>query len=195
MKICRDWPLPHLMELMVCCCCIGTVTMLALECYYNLICCSFTYFFEYLLHCFIGSKLCHYIYFDVIRIMASEVCATNMRWRVLCKALHKIWKGLVWWQDAWSRSARKTMDPSFCFLVRLFSNWMIPGFLSCLTWMLQMMHFHTDRPMWLNRRNVNGDWVVATPDTCSMSVDEGVEFVIVASDGLWDSFKRWDLCL
>lgn len=37
---------------------------------------------------------------------------------------------------------------------------------------------------------MNGDWVVATPDTCSMSVDEGVEFVIVASDGLWDSFKR-----
>ena len=79
MKVCWDWPLPHLMELMVCCCCIGTVTMLVLECYYNLICCSFTYYFEYLLHCFIGFKLCHHIYFDVIRIMASEVCATNMR--------------------------------------------------------------------------------------------------------------------
>jgi serine/threonine protein phosphatase PrpC len=36
---------------------------------------------------------------------------------------------------------------------------------------------------------VNGDWVVARPDTCSMSVDEGVEYVIVVSDGLWDSFK------
>lgn len=31
--------------------------MLALQCYYNLICCSSTYFFEYLLHCFTGSKL------------------------------------------------------------------------------------------------------------------------------------------
>lgn len=40
-----------------------------------------------------------------------------------------------------------------------------------------------------NGKNLNGEWLIATPDTSSMSLNEEVEFLIIASDGLWDSLK------
>jgi serine/threonine protein phosphatase PrpC len=39
-----------------------------------------------------------------------------------------------------------------------------------------------------NQRNLNGEWLIAAPDTSSL-VDEDAEFLILASDGLWDSLK------
>ena len=46
----------------------------------------------------------------------------------------------------------------------------------------------------LNRRskNLNGEWLTAQPETSSMLVQEDVEFIILASDGLWDSLKRYE---
>ncbi|KAG0625873.1 hypothetical protein M758_2G085700 [Ceratodon purpureus] len=41
----------------------------------------------------------------------------------------------------------------------------------------------------MRSRNLNGEWLTATPDTSSMLVEEEVEFIILASDGLWDSLK------
>jgi serine/threonine protein phosphatase PrpC len=45
----------------------------------------------------------------------------------------------------------------------------------------------------LNRRSkkLDGEWLTASPDTSSMLVPEDAEFVILASDGLWDSLKRY----
>lgn len=48
-----------------------------------------------------------------------------------------------------------------------------------LTWLL------------LSRRNLSGEWLIAAPDTSSMLVNEEAEFLILASDGLWDSLKRY----
>lgn len=41
-------------------------------------------------------------------------------------------------------------------------------------------------------KNVDGEWLIATPDTTSMLLQDEVEFIIVASDGLWDSLKSAD---
>lgn len=38
--------------------CIGTATMLALECCYNSICCTNTYLFDYCLRCLYSSRFC-----------------------------------------------------------------------------------------------------------------------------------------
>jgi serine/threonine protein phosphatase PrpC len=40
------------------------------------------------------------------------------------------------------------------------------------------------------RKKLDGEWLVALPDTSHIDVDEDMEFIILASDGLWDSFKR-----
>ena len=50
----------------------------------------------------------------------------------------------------------------------------------------------TDSVVFTNRKNVNGEWLTALPDTASMLLEEEVEFIILASDGLWDWFKRYD---
>jgi protein phosphatase 2C family protein 2/3 len=40
------------------------------------------------------------------------------------------------------------------------------------------------------RKKLDGEWLVALPDTSHIYVEEDMEFIILASDGLWDSFKR-----
>jgi protein phosphatase 1A len=40
------------------------------------------------------------------------------------------------------------------------------------------------------RMNLAGTWLSVTPDVKQVELDEDVEFIIIASDGLWDSFKR-----
>jgi protein phosphatase 2C family protein 2/3 len=40
------------------------------------------------------------------------------------------------------------------------------------------------------RKKLDREWLVALPDTSHIDVDEDMEFIILASDGLWDSFKR-----
>jgi serine/threonine protein phosphatase PrpC len=40
------------------------------------------------------------------------------------------------------------------------------------------------------RKKLDGEWLVALPDTSHVDVDEDMEFIILASDGLWDSLKR-----
>jgi serine/threonine protein phosphatase PrpC len=46
------------------------------------------------------------------------------------------------------------------------------------------------RFMCMIRKKLDGEWLVALPDTSHIDVDEDMEFIILASDGLWDSFKR-----
>ncbi|KAH8953283.1 hypothetical protein BDL97_08G016400 [Sphagnum fallax] len=41
-------------------------------------------------------------------------------------------------------------------------------------------------------KKLDGEWLVALPDTSHMYVEEDMEFIILASDGLWDSFKSAD---
>ncbi|KAG0613543.1 hypothetical protein M758_6G110800 [Ceratodon purpureus] len=41
-------------------------------------------------------------------------------------------------------------------------------------------------------KNVDGEWLTALPDTASMLLEEEVEFIILASDGLWDWLKSAD---
>lgn len=43
-----------------------------------------------------------------------------------------------------------------------------------------------------HRKNVDGEWLTALPDTASMLLEEEVEFIILASDGLWDWLKRYE---
>ncbi|CAK9876851.1 unnamed protein product [Sphagnum jensenii] len=38
-------------------------------------------------------------------------------------------------------------------------------------------------------KKLDGEWLVALPDTSHTDVDEDMEFIVLASDGLWDSFK------
>jgi serine/threonine protein phosphatase PrpC len=42
------------------------------------------------------------------------------------------------------------------------------------------------------RKKLDGEWLVALPDTSHIYVEEDMEFIILASDGLWDSFKSAD---
>jgi len=46
------------------------------------------------------------------------------------------------------------------------------------------------RFMCMIRKKLDREWLVALPDTSHIDVDEDMEFIILASDGLWDSFKR-----
>ncbi|CAM6026813.1 unnamed protein product [Sphagnum balticum] len=41
-------------------------------------------------------------------------------------------------------------------------------------------------------KKLDGEWLVALPDTSHIDVNEDMEFIILASDGLWDSFKNAD---
>lgn len=41
----------------------------------------------------------------------------------------------------------------------------------------------------MRSKKLDGEWLTASPDTSSMLVPEDAEFVILASDGLWDSLK------
>ncbi|KAH9563099.1 hypothetical protein CY35_05G107100 [Sphagnum magellanicum] len=41
-------------------------------------------------------------------------------------------------------------------------------------------------------KKLDREWLVALPDTSHIDVDEDMEFIILASDGLWDSFKSAD---
>ncbi|KAH9553682.1 hypothetical protein CY35_08G025000 [Sphagnum magellanicum] len=41
-------------------------------------------------------------------------------------------------------------------------------------------------------KKLDGEWLVALPDTSHIYVEEDMEFIILASDGLWDSFKSAD---
>lgn len=54
------------------------------------------------------------------------------------------------------------------------------------------MSSYVDLVVFIDRKNVNGEWLIALPDTNSMLLEEEVEFIILASDGLWDSLKRYD---
>ncbi|XP_024394747.1 protein phosphatase 2C 57 isoform X4 [Physcomitrium patens] len=38
-------------------------------------------------------------------------------------------------------------------------------------------------------KNISGEWLIAKPDTSSMLVQEEVDFIILGSDGLWDSLN------
>ncbi|CAI0452497.1 unnamed protein product [Linum tenue] len=42
-----------------------------------------------------------------------------------------------------------------------------------------------------SRIQFNGDLVVASPDTYQVSLGSDAEFVVLASDGLWDYMNRW----
>ncbi|CAK9226696.1 unnamed protein product [Sphagnum troendelagicum] len=46
--------------------------------------------------------------------------------------------------------------------------------------------------MCMIRKKLDGEWLVALPDTSHIDVDEDMEFIILASDGLWDSFESTD---
>lgn len=37
----------------------------------------------------------------------------------------------------------------------------------------------------------NGDLVIASPDVFQVALDSDAEFVLLASDGLWDYMKRF----
>lgn len=43
-------------------------------------------------------------------------------------------------------------------------------------------------------KNISGEWLIAKPDTSSMLVQEEVDFIILGSDGLWDSLNRYREC-
>lgn len=43
----------------------------------------------------------------------------------------------------------------------------------------------------VSRLNLEGNWLSVTPDVNQIKLDEDAEFIIIGSDGLWDSFKRY----
>ncbi|CAM6094503.1 unnamed protein product [Calypogeia fissa] len=44
----------------------------------------------------------------------------------------------------------------------------------------------------IQRFNLDGIWLSVTPDVSQIKLEDNAEFIIVASDGLWDSFKSND---
>ncbi|CAI7785587.1 unnamed protein product, partial [Closterium sp. NIES-53] len=42
---------------------------------------------------------------------------------------------------------------------------------------------------WVSKRKYDSDWISALPDVYGTELTEDAEFVIIASDGLWDAFS------